>query len=129
MKNLIFILALAPLLAMSPPENASLEQITQAISSGNATALGAYFDKSVEIAVLDEEDVYSKTEAIKIVQGFFNKNKPQSFSQVHQGASKGNDSQYCIGNMGTNGGTYRVYVYMKTNGGNYLIQELRFDKE
>jgi len=129
MKNLIFIFAIAPLLAMSPPNNASLEEITKAISSGNATALGAYFDNSVEIAVLDDEDVYSKAEAIKIVQGFFNKNKPQSFSQVHQGTSKGNDSQYCIGNMSTGGGKYRVYVYMKTNGGNYLIQELRFDKE
>jgi hypothetical protein len=129
MKNLIIIFVIAPLLAMSPTENASLEQITQAISSGNASALGAYFDSNVEIAVLDEEDVYSKNQAVKVVQNFFNKNKPTSFSQVHQGTSKGNDSKYCIGNMSTEGGTFRVYVYMKTNGGNYLIQELRFDKE
>ena len=129
MKNLLFIFAIVPLLAMNYTENASLEQITQAISSGDASALGTYFDSNVEIAVLDDEDVYSKAEAIKVVQGFFSKNKPTAFSQVHQGTSKGNDSQYCIGNMSTGAGTFRVYVYMKTNGGNYLIQELRFDKE
>ena len=129
MKNLIFIFAIAPLLAMSPSNNVSLDEITKAISNGNASALGAFFDSNVEIAVLENEDVYGKTEAVKVVQSFFSKNKPQSFSRVHQGTSKGNDSQYCIGNMNTSGGTFRVYVYMKTNGGKFLIQELRFDKE
>ncbi|MCB0521576.1 MAG: DUF4783 domain-containing protein, partial [Saprospiraceae bacterium] len=46
-----------------------------------------------------------------------------------QGASKGQDSQYCIGNLVASSGTFRVYVYMKVSGGKYLIQELRFDKE
>lgn len=129
MKNLIFVLLLVPTLAMVNPEDNNLNAITKALSEGNADALGQYFDNNVEIAVMDSEEVYAKTEAVKAVKDFFAKNKPKSYSSVHQGASKGQDSQYCIGNMVTQGGTFRVYVYMKVTGGKYIIQELRFDKE
>lgn len=130
MKNLLFILVLIPAFCFANTDPvSSLSAITKAISDGNATALGSYFDKNVEIAVLDNEDVYSKTEAINVVKNFFAKNKPESFSQVHQGTSKGKDSKYCIGNLVSGKGTYRVYVYMKVSGGDFLIQELRFDKE
>lgn len=107
----------------------NMSAITQAISAGDADALGRYFDQSVEIAVQDEEDVYDKGQAISIVKRFFNQNKPKSFSQVHEGTSKSNDSKYCIGNMVTDKATFRVYIYLKMEGGNSLIQELRFDKE
>lgn len=109
--------------------NASLADITRAISTGDADALSQYFDQTVEVAVLDQEDVYDKAQAVSIVKDFFAKNQPKGFSQVHQGTSKGADSQYCIGNMTTATGTYRVYIYMKVTGGKYLIQELRFDKQ
>ncbi|MCC6726737.1 MAG: DUF4783 domain-containing protein [Saprospiraceae bacterium] len=129
MKNFLFVLFLAPALAFNNVEELNLDAITKAISSGNADALGPYFDANVEIAVMDKEETYSKTEAVKVVKDFFSKNKPSSFKQVHQGASKGQDSQYCIGNMTAASGTYRVYIYLKVSGGKQVIQELRFDKE
>lgn len=109
-------------------QEVNLNAITKAISEGNAEALGQYFDQSVEVSVLDNEDVYAKAQAIKVVKDFFAQNKPKSFSQVHQGTSKGNDSQYCIGNLVTATGTFRVYIYLKVSGNNYTIQELRFDE-
>ena len=127
MKNLMLLILLAPWLYSS--ENANLANITKAISEGNADALGQYFDQTVEVAVLDKEDVYNKAQAVSIVRKFFAENKPTSFSQVHKGASPNNDSQYCIGNLSAGGKTFRVYIYMKVSGGQYLIQELRFDKE
>ena len=129
MKNFLFVLLLAPSIAFVNMEELNLDAITKAISSGNADALGQYFDATVEIAVMDKEETYSKAEAVKVVKDFFTKNKPSSFKQVHQGASKGQDSQYCIGNMTAPSGTYRVYIYMKVSGGKQVIQELRFDKE
>ncbi len=121
------ILVLAVVLAMQI--GANLPDITKAISSGDASALGQYFDETVTVAVADQEEIYDKAGAINAVKQFFAKNQPKSFSQVHQGASKGADSQYVIGNLATSGGTYRAYIYVKMNGGKSLIQELRFDKE
>ncbi len=129
MKKFFFLFVLLPTLGMVNDGGLNLAAITKAISDGNAEALGSFFDSTVEVAVMDNEEVYSKAEAIRIVKDFFSKNKPSSFSQVHHGASKGQDSQYCIGNMVASSGTFRVYVYMKVSGGKYLIQELRFDKE
>lgn len=131
MKNFLFLFLLAPALAFVNADDdlLNLDAITKAISSGNADALGQYFDVNVEIAVMDKEETYAKAEAIKVMKDFFAKNKPASFKQVHQGASKGQDSQYCIGNMTASSGTYRVYIYMKMSGGKEVIQELRFDKE
>ncbi len=129
MKNLLFVLFLAPTLAFFDVDELNLDAITKAISKGDAEALGQYFDSNIEIAVIDKEATYSKADAIKVVKDFFSKNKPASFKQVHQGSSKGKDSQYCIGNLSANTGTFRVYIYMKVTGGQYVIQELRFDKE
>jgi hypothetical protein len=127
MKNLLFAFLLVPFVGSA--HNANLGGITEAISKGDATELSKYFDQSVEIALLDEEDVYNKAQAESIIKDFFGKNKPTSFSQVHQGTSKGQDSKYCIGNLTTSTATFRVYIYMKVVGENYTIQELRFDKE
>ncbi len=107
----------------------NLDAITQALNSGDVEVLATYFDESVEIAVLDEEDVYEKAEATKVLKTFFSKNKPAKFDQVHKGTSKGQDSVYCIGNLTTSAKSYRVYVFMRINGNKHFIQELRFDEE
>lgn len=129
MKNFLFVLLFAPLASFVNVDEYNLDAISKAISSGNADALSQYFDANVEVAVMDKEDTYAKAEAVKVVKDFFAKNKPSSFKQVHQGASKGQDSQYCIGNLTSATGNFRVYIYMKVTGGKNLIQELRFDKE
>lgn len=107
----------------------ALETITKAISTGNVTALEPYLDKSVEIAILEQENMYSKTEAVQILKTFFGKNKPQAFNQMHTGQSKGKEAHYSIGNLTTTSGTFRVYIYARVEGDKYYVQELRFDKE
>lgn len=128
MKNFLFVILLAPSLAMVNLDDLDISAITKAISDGNADMLGQYFDANVEVAVMDKEETYSKADAVKVVKNFFAANKPSKFSQVHQGTSKGQDSEYCIGNLTASTGTFRVYIYMKVSGGKYTIQELRFDK-
>ncbi len=129
MKNLVFILFLLPCVAFAPATDASMSAISDAIKRGDVETLSKYFDADVEVAVLDDEDMYAKAEAKGIVKKFFAEYQPKTFSQVHQGTSKGKDSQYLIGNLVAGGTTFRVYLYMKVSNGNYLIQEIRFDKE
>lgn len=126
MKSLFFILMLSPSLLLV---DSSLDQISTAIRKGDAQALSQFFDQSVEVAILDDEDTYDKAEAKAVVQSFFTKHKPTSFSQVHKGASKGKSAQYCIGNLKSGNKSFRVYLFLKVSGGKHIIQELRFDKE
>jgi hypothetical protein len=130
MKKLLFSFSvIAFLCAFTNPIAPSFNSIATAISTGNADALAVYFDNDVEISIADKEDIYDKTQAKQVINDFFAKNKPKAFNQVHQGQSKGKDTQYCIGEMPTAGGKYRVYIYMKVNSDQYVIQEMRFDKQ
>jgi hypothetical protein len=131
MKNLIFILFLTPAFAFANnlQGTPALEAISTALSTGDVDALSKYFADNVEISIQDKEQVYPKAKAAEILKGFFEANKPKAFAQVHKGQSRENSDQYCIGNLTATAGTYRVYLYLKVNGSNISIQEMRFDKE
>lgn len=129
MKNLLFLLFFAPFTLVADQGNPNLEAISRALSSGDADALASYLADNVEVSILDNEQVYSKAKATEVLRSFFSSNKPKTFNQVHQGTSRGNSDQYCIGNLSASTGSYRVYLYLKVSGTTTTIQEIRFDKE
>jgi hypothetical protein len=125
MKNLLFCLVMfaAPFSDSLP----DMSGITKALQSGDATALASFFASDVELAVLDNEDLYDKAQAEKILTKFFSTNKPKSFSQVHKGTSKGKDSHYVIGDLVSGSKTYKIYIYLEEVGDTYEIKELRIE--
>ena len=129
MKNMLFILLFVPFLSWADQGNPGLEAIKRAIGAGDVASLSSYFADNVEVSIAGTEKVYPKAKAGDVVKAFFNTNKPSGFKQVHQGASRESSDQYCIGNLSTTAGNYRVYIYVKDTGDAVKIQELRFDKE
>ncbi|MBX2893531.1 MAG: DUF4783 domain-containing protein [Saprospiraceae bacterium] len=128
MRNLFFLLLFVPAISFGQT-NANLEAITSALNTGDADALSKFFSANVEISIQDKEQVYAKAKALEVVRNFFDANKPKAFSQMHKGTSRENSDQYCIGNLSSANGNYRVYLYLKVSGSNLSIQEMRFDKE
>lgn len=128
MKALILILSFVAPFSLSSQLTENISIITKAIGDGDAATLGNYFDASVELTILDKQDVLDKTQATEAVKSFFSKNKPRSYNMVHQGTSKGNASHYTIGDLQTASGNYRVYLYYKSAGDKVLIQEMRIEK-
>ena len=128
MKALILILSFVAPFSLSSQLAENISIITKAIGDGDAATLGNYFDASIELTVLDKQDVLDKTQATEAVKNFFLKNKPRAYNMVHQGTSKGNASHYTIGDMQTASGNYRVYLYYKSVGDKVLIQEMRIEK-
>jgi len=126
MKQFLLILLFFPAFAIA---QSGMTQITEALNSGDADALGTYFDESIELSILDEEGIYSKAQALQKVRRFLSHNAVTSFAEVHQGASRSSDSKYVIGNIVTSSGTYRVYLYISNINGKMIIQEFRFDSE
>lgn len=126
MKQFLLALLFFPALAFAQD---GMPQITKALNSGDADALGAYFDESIELSILDEEGIYNKAQALQKVRRFLSQNAVTSFVEVHQGVSRSSDSKYVIGNIVTSSGTYRVYLYLSNINGKMIIQEFRFDNE
>jgi len=79
------------------------------------------------MVVLEHDDVFSKAQAQQIVSDFFNRNKAQEFSIIHQGGKEG--ARYAIGNLVTNNGTFRVYFLLKDAGDKSFIHQLRIEKQ
>ncbi len=131
MKNLIFLLLLTPAIAFANNAQGTpgLEAISTALSTGDVDGLSKYLADNVEISIQDKEQTYAKAKALEVLKGFFDGAKPKAFAQVHKGQSRENSDQYCIGNLTGMAGNYRVYLYLKVNGANISIQEMRFDKE
>lgn len=128
MKSVI-LLILSTALFAAPSSEFSLSDITSALAGGDVDKLSQYFDTDVEITILNQGNTYSKDKASTVLKDFFSHYPPQSFTQMHQGKSKGQDSQFCIGNLVTTGSVFRVYIYLKVEGSQNLIKELRFNKE
>ncbi len=106
-----------------------LDDIANALRSGDAKSVSKYFGSSVDLTIITQEEVYSKVQAEQVLRDFFSKNQPRSFNVIHKGESK-EGARYAIGSLiTTQGVSYRTYFYIKQQGGNAIIQELRFMKE
>jgi hypothetical protein len=105
------------------------EDIGNALRSGDAKQLATFFDTSIDLTVIDQENVYSKAQAEFVIKDFFSKNPPKSFAVIHKGSSP-EGTQYAIGNLvTTNGKSLRVSFYIKNSGAKSVIQELRIETE
>lgn len=104
----------------------TLELVTQAIQAGNSNELAKFFNPTVELEILEEENIYSKAQAELLLKDFFSRNKPTNFKINHQG-NKGNTS-FAIGNLRCASGIYRVSIFMKTENEKMLIHQFRIER-
>ena len=103
-----------------------LNDVVNAIKSGNAAAVAKYFDNTVEITVNGKSTNYSKAQGEVVLRDFFANNAVKSFSVLHKGESGG--SEFCIGTLGSANGNYRTTLNLKRKGDRQTLQEIKFEK-
>ena len=124
MKRLLLFLAI--FISVCSFMSLSFTEVVRAIKSGNSAEVSKYFDNTVEITLPEKSNSYSKSQAELVLRDFFATNGVKDFEVLHKSDTPG--SQYCIGNLQTNNGTFRTTIYMKSKGDKELVQELRFEK-
>ncbi|MEP6711560.1 MAG: DUF4783 domain-containing protein [Ferruginibacter sp.] len=113
------------LFLMSFTTRSGINDIINAIKSGNATEIAKYFDNTVEITLPEKSNSYSKSQGELVLRDFFNNNAVKGFTIIHQGENAG--SHYCIGTLITKSGSFRTTIYMKQKGDKQTLQEIRFE--
>ena len=98
-----------------------LDEVVNALRSGNAQELVRYIDDNVEIALPSKSDNYSKAQAVMVLKDFFTNNSVIGFDKQFTGENGG--SQFCVGTLKTKSGNYRT---MKTKSGRQVVKEIRF---
>ena len=116
----LLLICLSPALSISQQNG-----IESALQKGNAAELGAFFSKSVDLAMPGVEDTYSSAEAVTILSEFFAKQTVKGYKRVHLSSPQEGRANYSIGDLFTAQGTYRTTLYYDTQ---QKIAEIRIQK-
>lgn len=101
--------------------------LEQAFQEEDAAAFNDLFDAKVDLFVMNKENLYGKAEAVRLMESWFKVHEVKSYKAMHSGESRGQSSNYKIGELQTDQGKYRVYIYYNDVGGKQLINELRIE--
>ncbi len=131
MKPLLFVF----LLFFNFPSSGSvqadiLEDLAVQFKVGNTKDIAKNFAPSVELLIIDQEDVYSKAQAEQILKDFFVKNPPIKSTIIH--ALNSNPKfRYGIISLQTKSLKFRVNVtlMLQKTSNTFLITELRIEKD
>ncbi len=125
------ILLLIPLFIYSAvlfAQSSRITPIIHALQTANADELSSFFNSSVDLTLVDDDNVYSKVQANMVMKEFFQKYPPEKVSIRHSGTSKDGSSYAILLYQTRNKEMLRVVFYLKPYHGKLLLNELRFDK-
>jgi hypothetical protein len=105
-----------------------IDDVANLIKQGNAKEMSKLFASTIEITMMDEENIYSQAQAALILDKFFVKTKPKSIKLLHKVNSSAN-YRFGVFILTTDAGLYRVAFTLKDTGGKMSIIELRIENE
>lgn len=100
-----------------------LSHVSAAFIAGNSKELAMFFNENIELEIGSSNDIYSKPQAVLIIQSFFNNNKPADF--VYQTQISETTTPYAIASLTTDNGEFRVYMAFQKHDEKILISQLR----
>jgi hypothetical protein len=104
-----------------------IDNVAVAFKSGNAKELAQHFSSTVELSILNKEDIYSNTQAELILKDFFQKNPPSAAKVIHKVISNAN-YKFGVIVLTTTKGLYRVSYELKINAGKFLVTQIRIEE-
>jgi len=105
-----------------------IEDVVNALKNDRIADLVKYFDNFVPVTINNSQSIYSRNQAEIVLRDFFEKNNPHDFTVMDNG-SPDNTSKFIIGYFVTPSGLkYNVYILLRLKG-NYILQDLKLNKE
>jgi len=124
MKKIIFTFAL--IFAALSIHAVDISGISNAFKNGNASSISGNMDSEVDISVPGTNKKGNGSDAVAVLNQFFQTNKPISgFTVAHQ-ADK-NESGFIVGKLSTNSKEYRVNVTYAIRDNKAFIQSIRIE--
>ncbi len=104
------------------------DELATNFKQGNSKEIAKSFASSIELIIIDQEDVYNRAQAEQILKDFFLKNPPIKTSIIHK-LSNNPNYRLTILSLATKTDKFRVTVTMKKTSNAFLITELRIEPE
>ncbi|MEN0056848.1 MAG: DUF4783 domain-containing protein [Mucilaginibacter sp.] len=123
LSSLIFLFLLPGFTPADPIDN-----VASLLKEGNTKELAKLFAPSIEISLMDDENIYSQAQATLILDKFFARNKPKGIKLLHKVNSSAN-YRFGVFILTTDNGLYRVAFTLKGSDEKMNIIELRIENE
>jgi hypothetical protein len=120
----LILLLLLPGFAVADP----IDDVANLLKQGNTKELAKLFASSIEVSLMDDENIYSQAQATLILDKFFARNKPKSIKLLHKVNSSAN-YRFGVFILTTDNGLYRVAFTLKGTDPKMNIIELRIENE
>lgn len=104
------------------------DDLATSFKQGNSKEIAKSFATSVELIIIDHEDVYNRAQAEQILKDFFLKNPPSKTSIIHK-LSNNPNYRLTILSLSSKTEKFRVTITMKKVSNAFLITELRIEQE
>jgi len=105
-----------------------IEKTAELIRQADIHELAKSFASTIELNILDEENIYSNTQAELVLANFFSHNQPKSVKILHRITSNPN-YRFAVLILTTDNGVYRISFSLKSNKGQFEMNELRIETE
>lgn len=111
---------------MSNIQEDVITDISHQFKTGDTKGLSKYLSSSVNLSLMNNENVYSKAQSEIILRKFFKEHPPQSSSIIHRLKNKSN-FQHAVILLNTSKGDYRIAISLKSDKQIELI-EIRIER-
>ena len=122
----LLIISLSSLFSPKAFQGDIIDDLSSYFKSSNAKEIAKNFASTIELIIIDDEDVYSKAQGEQILRDFFIKHPPVKTSIFHKINTNPN-YRFGVILLSTSKETFRVSVTMKKLNSNFLITELRIE--
>ena len=103
-----------------------VQETSNAFRTGDTAKLVQVMSDKLQIILNGQQQQLAKDAAGKKLSDFFSRNKPASFSVIHQ--SQKGTSGYMIGQLKTQSGDFRVHCLIASNANKNKITQIRIEK-
>jgi len=123
---LLLIIAISPIYRSMSFQADIIDDLSSYFKAGNSKEIAKNFAPTIELIIIDEEDVYSKAQGEQILKDFFNKHVPVKTSIFHR-INNSQNYRFGVILVSTSKETFRVSITMKKFNTAFLITELRIE--
>lgn len=106
-------------------EEKSSNSIVSSLEKGDYVELSKLFNDFVYLTVDTREGIFSRTQGSRILELFFDKNRPKSFTSLYQGGKS--NSRYIVGYLYVDSRKYQVFIFFKVVKNKRSIYQLKLE--
>ena len=104
-----------------------IDDVSASFKSANVKEISKYFSSTVELAVLNDEDIYSANQAELILKDFFAKHPPLMMKIIHKVVSNAN-YKFGVIILTSTKGIFRISFEFKSAGESFNITQIRIEE-